>query len=39
MVLNLAGGNRDELAWGFAFASIGVFGVCAPLARWLYLRR
>jgi MFS family permease len=39
VVLDLAGGNRNVLAWGLAFTSIGVFGVCAPLARWLYLRR
>ncbi len=39
VVLDLAGGNRSVLAWGLAFASIGVFGVCAPVARWLHLRR
>jgi MFS family permease len=39
VVLDLAGGNRNVLAWGLAFASIGIFGVCAPLARWVYLRR
>ncbi len=39
VVLDLAGGNRSVTAWGLAFASIGVFGVVAPLARWLYLRR
>lgn len=39
MVLDLAGGNRNPGAWGLAFGSIGIFGVLAPLARWLYLRR
>lgn len=39
VVLDLAGGNRSVVAWGLAFASIGVFGALAPLARWLYLRR
>jgi MFS family permease len=39
VVLDLAGGNRSVFAWGLAFASIGIFGVLAPLARWLYLRR
>ncbi|MCC7485919.1 MAG: MFS transporter [Burkholderiales bacterium] len=39
VVLDLAGGNRSTTAWWLAFASIGVFGAAAPLARWLYLRR
>jgi len=39
VVLDLAGGNRSLFAWGLAFASIGIFGVLAPLARWIYLRR
>lgn len=26
-------------AWGLAFASIGIFGALAPLARRRYLRR
>jgi MFS family permease len=39
VVLDLAGGNRNVLAWGLAFASIGVFGVFAPVARWVYARR
>jgi MFS family permease len=39
VVLDLAGGNRSTLAWGLAFASIGVFGALAPLARWLHARR
>jgi MFS family permease len=39
VVLDLAGGNRHVVAWGLAFASIGIFGVFAPLARWFYLRR
>jgi MFS family permease len=38
-VLDLAGGNRSLLAWGLAFASIGIFGVLAPVARLLYARR
>lgn len=39
VVLDLAGGNRELNAWGLAFASIGVFGALAPLARRLYRRR
>ena len=39
VVLDIAGGNRSVVAWGLAFASIGVFGALSPLARWLYLRR
>jgi MFS family permease len=39
VVLDLAGGNRNPVAWGLAFASIGIFGVLAPVARWYYLRR
>ena len=39
VVLDLAGGNRSVIAWGLAFASIGIFGALSPLARWLYLRR
>ncbi len=39
VVLDLAGGNQSRLAWGLAFASIGVFGVMAPVARFLYARR
>lgn len=35
VVLDVAGGNRSTLAWGLAFASIGVFGALAPLARWI----
>ena len=38
-VLDVAGGNRNPLAWGLAFASIGLFGVLAPLARLIYARR
>ncbi|MCI3951028.1 MAG: hypothetical protein K0R53_525 [Burkholderiales bacterium] len=38
-VLDLAGGNRSLIAWGLGFASIGIFGALAPLARWMYLRR
>ena len=36
VVLDLAGGNRSTLAWGLAFASLGVFGAFAPVARWRY---
>jgi MFS family permease len=39
MVLDLAGGNRSVFAWGLAFASIGIFGVLSPVARWLYSHR
>ncbi len=39
VVLDLAGGNQNVIAWGLAFASIGIFGVFAPVARWIYLRR
>ncbi len=39
VVLDLAGGNQSRVAWGLAFASIGIFGVFAPVARWLYTRR
>ncbi|MFN7086061.1 MAG: MFS transporter [Burkholderiales bacterium] len=38
-VLDLAGGNRSTTAWGFAFASIGIFGALAPLARRLYSKK
>jgi MFS family permease len=36
MTLDLAGGNQSVTAWGLAFASIGIFGVMAPLARRMY---
>ena len=36
MTLDFAGGNQSVTAWGLAFASIGIFGVMAPLARWIY---
>jgi MFS family permease len=39
LVLDLAGGNRSVVAWGLAFASIGIFGVLAPVARLIYARR
>ena len=39
VVLDLAGGNKSTVAWGFAFASIGVFGALSPLARWAYGRK
>lgn len=39
MTLDLAGGNKSVTAWGLAFASIGIFGVLSPLARWWYLRK
>ena len=35
VVLDVAGGNRNLVAWGLAFASIGVFGALAPIARAL----
>ena len=35
-VLDLAGGNESRLAWGLAFASIGIFGALAPVARWIH---
>lgn len=38
MTLDLAGGNQSVTAWGLAFASIGIFGVLSPVARWFYLR-
>jgi hypothetical protein len=39
MTLDLAGGNKSVTAWGLAFASIGIFGVMSPLARWIYRRK
>ena len=39
VVLDLAGGNQSGIAWGLAFASIGIFGALAPVARWSYVRR
>jgi MFS family permease len=39
VVLDLAGGNQSVPAWGLAFASIGIFGVLAPVARMIYARR
>ncbi len=39
VVLDLAGGNRSVLAWGLAFASIGIFGVLAPVARLIHAQR
>lgn len=39
VVLDLAGGNRSTLAWGLAFASIGIFGALAPLARLMHQKR
>jgi len=38
MTLDLAGGNQSITAWGLAFASIGIFGVLSPAARWWYRR-
>lgn len=35
MVLDLAGGNQNGTAWGLAFASIGIPGALAPVARRL----
>jgi len=37
--LDLGGGNRDPVAWGLAFTSIGLFGALSTLGRWLYLGR
>lgn len=39
IVLDLAGGNQNTLAWGLAFTSLGVLGVAAPLVRRLALAR
>ena len=39
VVLDFAGGNRNLVAWGLAFASIGIFGALSPLVRWLYRMR
>lgn len=39
VVLDLAGGNQNPVAWGLAFASIGIFGALAPVARWLARRQ
>jgi MFS family permease len=33
VVLDVAGGNKCLIAWGLAFASIGIFGALAPIAR------
>jgi MFS family permease len=38
VVLDLAGGNRSTVAWGIAYASIGIFGVLAPIARMLHMK-
>ena len=38
VVLDLAGGNQSQIAWGLAFASIGIFGALAPVARFFYAR-
>jgi MFS family permease len=38
VVLDVAGGNRSTLAWGAAYASLGIFGALAPLARWWHIR-
>jgi len=39
VVLDVAGGNRSLVAWGLAFASIGIFGALSSLARLIYARR
>ena len=39
VVLDVAGGNRSVNAWGWAFASIGIFGVLAPIARRMVAQR
>jgi MFS family permease len=33
VVLDVSGGNSSTLAWGLAFASMGIFGVLAPVVR------
>jgi len=38
VVLDLAGGRGDRMAWVLAFVSIGIFGVLSPVARFLYQR-
>ena len=38
VVLDLAGGRDDRMAWALAFVSIGIFGVLSPVARFLYQR-
>lgn len=38
VVLDLAGGRNDRMAWALAFVSIGIFGVLSPVARFLYQR-
>jgi MFS family permease len=38
VVLDLAGGNRSTLAWGLAYASLGVFGALALVARHWYIK-
>ena len=38
VVLDLAGGNQNVIAWGLAFASIGMFGAMAPVVRWIARR-
>ena len=38
LVFDLAGGD-GALAWGLAFASLGVGCACAPLAAWLTRRK
>jgi MFS family permease len=35
VVLDIGGGNQNQVAWGLAFISIGVLGVLAPIARVL----
>jgi MFS family permease len=39
VVLDLGGGNTSVVAWGLAFTSIGIFGVFAPVVRWIAVRR
>lgn len=38
VVLDVSGGNQSTVAWGLAFASIGIFGALSPLARWVARR-
>lgn len=39
VVLDLGGGNTNTIAWGLAFASIGIFGALSTVGRRIYLAR
>lgn len=39
VVLDGAGGGQDRLAWGLAFATLGLGLMIGPLALWLFARR